>query len=105
MSTKPIVLAEQVIFVVGGANDAPGFKIVGDGRGGFKVVPVPGWNPEQAAELAAALKIVASAAQIKQPDASHAILNAAAKLASSEIAHLAGAPAAGAPATVVVVAL
>ena len=90
MSTKPIVLQEQVIFVIGGYTDAPGFKIVSDGHGGFKVVPIPGWNPELSAELGAAVRIIASTAQIKQPEASQAILNAATKLATSQISALAG---------------
>jgi hypothetical protein len=83
------VLAEAVIFVVGGTNDAPGFKIVPDGHGGFKVVPVPGWNPEQALELGAALKTVTSAARIKHAEGK-AILNAAMKLAQGELGSVIG---------------
>jgi hypothetical protein len=48
------------------------------------------------------LQVVASAAQIKQPEAAQAILNAVDKLASAQISHLTG-PAAGGQATVVVV--
>jgi hypothetical protein len=90
MGTRPVVIQEQAIIVIGGYTDAPGFKIVSDGHGGFKVVPIPGWNPEVSAELGAALRIVASAAQIKQPEASQAIMTAAAKLATSQIGALAG---------------
>jgi hypothetical protein len=102
MSSKPITLQEQVILVVGGTTDAPGFKIVPDGHGGFKVIPIPGWNPEQAVELGAALRVLASAARIKQPEASHAILNAAAKLANTELGLLAGAAGTGHTTVVVV---
>src|SRR6266702_8941780 len=102
MSTKPAPLQEQVIFVVGGGTDAPGYKIVSDGHGGFKVVPVPGWNPELALELGAALKIVTAVARIKTPDASQAILNAAAKVVSAGISHLPGAPAGGQNTVVIV---
>ena len=83
------ILAEVVLFIVGGANDAPGFKIVPDGHGGFKVVPVPGWNPEQALELAAALRVVSAAGRLKHPE-SHAIVNAAAKLVQGELRNLVG---------------
>jgi hypothetical protein len=75
---------------------------VSDGHGGIKIVPIPGWNPEQAAELGAALKVIASASRIRQPEASQAILSAASKLAGSEIGHLTGG--ASGQTTVVVVA-
>jgi len=90
MTPKAGVLAEEVIFVVGGANDAPGFKIVSDGHGGITVVPIPGWNPELSAQLGAALKVIASAANIRQPEASQAILGAATKLAHAEISRMVG---------------
>jgi|SRR3954447_1751769 hypothetical protein len=90
MSTKPAPLQEQAIIIVGGINDAPGFKLVSDGHGGYKRVPIPGWNPEQFAELAASLKVLASVGQIKQPDANKSIMTAAAKLANEGIAHLSG---------------
>jgi hypothetical protein len=90
MSTTPRPVAhENVIFVVGGANDAPGFKIVVV-NGHVKVVPVPGWGPEQMRELASALKIAGAAGSIKQPEASSAIMTAAANLAISQIGHLTG---------------
>jgi len=95
MSTKPAPLQQQAIIIVGGINDAPGFKLVPDGHGGYKVVPIPGWNPEQFAELAASLKVLASAGRIKQPEASKAIMTAATKLANDGIAHLTGGQAAG----------
>ena len=95
MTPQKGTLAEEVIFVVGGANDAPGFKIVSDGHGGITIVPIPGWNPEQAVELGAALKVIASAASIKQPEASKAILGAATKLAHAEIGRMVGKSAGG----------
>jgi hypothetical protein len=102
MSSKPVALQEQVIIVIGGYSDAPGFKIVSDGHGGFKIVPIPGWNPEQSMELGSALKVAAAASQIKQPEASQAILNAAAKLANAEIGRLVGSAGAGQTTVVVV---
>ena len=95
MSTKPAPLQEQAIIIIGGGTDAPGVKLVPDGHGGYKVVPVPGWHPEQFAELAASLKVLASVSRIKQPDASKAIMGAATKLANQGIAHLTGGQAAG----------
>lgn len=101
MATRPISLQEQTIYVVGGYSDAPGFKIVFDGNK-ITVVPIPGWDPEVALELAAALKVVAAGAQIKQPEAANAILTAATRLASAEIGRLTGG--AGAGHTTVIVA-
>ncbi len=95
MSTKPAPLQEQAIIIVGGGTDAPGFKLVPDGHGGYKVVPIPGWNPEQFAELGASLKILAQAGRIKQPEASKAIMTAVSKLANQGISHLSGGQAAG----------
>jgi len=95
MSTKPAPLQEQAIIIIGGGTDAPGFKLVPDGHGGYKVVPVPGWNPEQSLELSSSLKILAAAARLKQPEASKAIMTAANKLVNQGIAHLAGGQAAG----------
>jgi hypothetical protein len=77
------------ILVVGG-TDAPGFMIVPDGKGGYKIIPVPGWNPEQMRELSSALRVVAAAGRIKHAQASRTILNNAAKLAASEIHGLLG---------------
>jgi hypothetical protein len=95
MSTKPVALQEQAIIVIGSGTDAPGFKLVPDGHGGFKVVPLPGWGIEQFADLSAALKVLASAGRIKQPEASKAILTAANKITSQGISYLTGGQAAG----------
>src|SRR4051812_44305225 len=94
MSTKPVPLQEQAIIIIGG-TDAPGIKLVPDGHGGFRIEKVPGWNPEQSLELSSALRILSSAAKIKQPEASKAIMTAANKLVNQGIAHLAGGQAAG----------
>jgi hypothetical protein len=98
----PRVQQELTIFVVGGGTDAPGFKIVPDGKGGFKIVPVPGWNPEQMRELSSALRAVAVAGRIKHSKTSRAILNNATKLAASEIEGLLGKAEAGGKIAVVV---
>lgn len=82
-------LSQVVFFMVGGANDAPGFKIVPDGHGGFKVVPVPGWNPEQAVELGATLKALGSAGRLRRQEAG-SIVSSLGKLASGELHKLAG---------------
>jgi hypothetical protein len=78
-------LREMTIIVVGGANDAPGFKIVPDGHGGFKIVPVPGWDPQQMLELQQAVKIIAAAGRIKHERISHEILQSATRLVASEL--------------------
>ena len=92
MSTPHVPALQEVTFlVVGGVTDAPGFKIVSDGHGGFKIVPVPGWNPEQSLELGAALSVLSKAGRFKNAEASQAILTAAAKVAVTEVAKMAGA--------------
>ena len=103
MTPKTGPVAQEVIFVVGGANDAPGFKIVSDGHGGVTVVPIPGWGIEQSVELGAVLRIIASAANIKQPEASHSILGAATKLAHAEIGRLVGNTGAGQQQAIIII--
>jgi hypothetical protein len=88
---------EQLSFVIVGAGtDAPGWKLVPDGHGGWTIVPVPGWNPEQMVELGSALRVVSAAASLKHPEVSKTILNSVGKLVASELgpaidAHQAGA--------------
>ena len=48
-----------VSFLIIGGTDAPGIMILPDGHGGYKIVRVPGWNPEQMVELGAALDVLA----------------------------------------------
>lgn len=97
MATHPTapVLAENAIVIGPIGTDAGYLKIVSDGHGGFKIVRVPGWNPEGMHELGAALKAVAAALAIKDPHASSTVLNAAANLAHAEIGRAIGAQAAG----------
>ena len=92
MSSANIARQELVFFVVGGGTDAPGYKLVWDGHH-VKIVPVPGWNPEQMAELGAALRVISAAGRMKHPEGEN-ILNAAAKVAHSELSRTAG-PVAG----------
>jgi hypothetical protein len=78
---------EQLSFlIIGGETDAGGIRIVSDGKGGFKIIKVPGWNPEQMLELGSAIRVAASAARIKNPEVSRAVLNAVGKLTLSELA-------------------
>jgi hypothetical protein len=86
-------LREIEFLVVGGVNDAPGFKIVSDGHGGLKIVPVPGWNPEASRELQAALKVLGAVAGIKDEKVSQMVLSAVGALAQTEVTKLAGAKA------------
>jgi len=102
MSTKPAPLQERAIIIIGGGTDAPGYKLVPDGHGGYKVVPVPGWNPEAMLELSAALSILQQASRLKQPDASKGVMAAVSKIAQSGLTHLAGDQAGGT--TIVVMA-
>ena len=55
----------NIIITVGGFNDAPGFIIVSDGHGGFKIVKTPGWNPEVALEVNAGIAILREAQGLK----------------------------------------
>ena len=75
-----------VSFLIIGGTDAPGIMIVPDGHGGWKIVKVPGWNPEQMVELGSALEVVAAASRLKHPQVSQTILNSVGKLVESEIA-------------------
>ena len=102
MSSKPAALQERSIIIIGGGTDAPGFKLVPDGHGGYKVVPVPGWNPEAMAELSAAFSILQQASRLKQPDASKGAMAAVSKLVNDGLQHVVGDQAAGA--TVVIMA-
>jgi hypothetical protein len=88
MSTANLPRQEIVFFVVGAGSDAGGFKLVWDGHH-IKVVKVPGWNPEQMAELGDALKVISAAGRMKHPEAAN-ILNAAAKVAQNELNQVAG---------------
>jgi hypothetical protein len=76
----------EVSFLIIGGTDAPGIIIEPDGHGGWKIVRVPGWNPEQMVELGSALEVVAAASRLKHPEVSKTILNSVGKLVASEIA-------------------
>jgi hypothetical protein len=104
MTQAQIALQQTTIIVIGGYTDAPGFKIVSDGHGGFKIVPIPGWNPELAAELSSTLQIAARAGAIKETTPAQTILNTAANLAVQQVAKLAGGDAGAQGTTIVVVA-
>jgi hypothetical protein len=93
---------EATFLVVGEGTDAPGFRIVPDGKGGWKIVPVPGWDPEQMRELASAVRVVAAAGRIKHAAVSRRILKSAADHALTEIGGLIGKEARGAQAVIVV---
>jgi hypothetical protein len=88
MSTPNLEQQEVVFFVVGAGTDAPGYKLVWDGHR-IKVVPVPGWDPEQMAELGAALRVISAAGRMKHPEG-QTILKAAAQVAQSELSRTAG---------------
>jgi hypothetical protein len=75
----------QVSFLIIGGTDAGGIRIVPDGHGGYKIVKVPGWNPEQMVELGHLIDVVSAAGRLKHPEVSQAILKAAGKLITSEI--------------------
>ena len=94
-------LHQAAIYITGG-TDAPGIVIVPDGHGGYVVKRVPGWNPEQMVELSSALKVLAAASRLKQFDVAKTIVDAAARLAQSELGHVVGGEhGAGAPIVVV----
>lgn len=75
-----------VSYLIIGGTDAPGIMIVPDGHGGYKIVRVPGWNPEQMVELGAALEVVSGAGRLKHPEVSQALLKNVSKLVESELA-------------------
>jgi hypothetical protein len=85
---------EVVILVVGGLTDGPGFKLVSDGHGGFKVVPIPGWEPEVMRELGAALRALTAGAHIKSAEGA-SIVNLASKIVQAKVQHQLGHAAAG----------
>ena len=75
----------QVSFLIMGGTDAGGIRIVPDGHGGYKIVKVPGWNPEQMVELGRLIDVVSAAGRLRHPEVSQAILKAAGKLITAEI--------------------
>jgi hypothetical protein len=87
--------------VIGEGTDAPGIRLVPDGKGGWKIEKVPGWNPEQMAELGSALKAVEAGGRLKNATASKAILDHAAGLAQTELSGVLGKQAAAADVVVV----
>jgi hypothetical protein len=91
----------NVSFLLIGGTDAPGIQIVPDGHGGWKIVRVPGWNPEQMVELGSVIQVVAAAGHIKEAKPSQAILKAAGPLVSAQLDTVLGKE--GADAHVVVV--
>ncbi len=72
--------------IVGGGTDGGGFKIVPDGKGGWKIVPIPPWNPEAVSQFASLVTIVAEAGRLRSPEASQAILKVATQLVATELA-------------------
>jgi hypothetical protein len=95
---------ETAFIIVGGGTDAPGWALVPDGHGGWKIVRVPGWNPEQMVELGAALTVVAAGGRIKNPKVSKVIVDSAAELVASEIGNLVAGAKLGAGNVVVIAA-
>ncbi|HVN60773.1 MAG TPA: hypothetical protein VMT59_05895 [Gaiellaceae bacterium] len=85
MPPTPRTAAYEFI-IVGGETDAGGFKIVPDGKGGWKIVPIPPWNPEAVLQFASAVRIVAEAGRLRAPQAQQTILKAATALVGSELA-------------------
>ena len=63
------------IIIVGG-NDAPGIQLVPDGHGGWKIVRIPGWNPEAMVDLANGLAVISAAAKLRTPDLAQKVINA-----------------------------
>jgi hypothetical protein len=92
----------NVSFLVIGGTDAPGIQIVPDGHGGWKIVRVPGWNPEQMVELGSAIRVAAAAGHIKESKVSQSILKSAAPLVSAELDKVLGQQPDGANVVVVV---
>jgi hypothetical protein len=95
---------EMMSFIIVGGTDAPGWRLVPDGKGGWKLERVPGWNPEQMLELSSVLEVVSAAGRIKNAQVSKSILNSAAKLASAEIGNILGGAAAKGGVVAVIVA-
>ncbi len=76
---------QQIIFIGQEGSDAGGFRIVPDGKGGWKIEKVPGWNPEGMSEVGAALQVLGRAAVLKNARVSKSILKSAANLANEEL--------------------
>jgi len=78
------------IIVIGGKNDAPGFQLVPDGHGGWKIKRIPGWNPEQMADLAHSLEIIGEASQLKTAGVAEQVINSVGALVQKQLGEHAG---------------
>jgi hypothetical protein len=92
----------NVSFLIVGGTDAPGIQLVPDGHGGWKIVRVPGWNPEQMLDLASIVQATAAGARVKDAKLSQTVLNAAAPAVGAELSKVLGKQAEGANVVVVV---
>lgn len=72
------------MFIVHGGSDAGGWQLVPDGHGGFKIVKVPGWQPEQIREITAALEAVSAVTRV-EGRLSSAVASTAGKFAAEQM--------------------
>lgn len=79
------------ITIIGG-TDAPGIQIVPDGHGGYIIKRVPGWNPEQMADLALGLNVITAASQLKTAELAEQVMKSVGGFVEGQLGeHIAGA--------------
>lgn len=79
------------ITIIGG-TDGPTIQLVPDGHGGFVVKRIPGWNPEQLADLAAGLQVITAASRLKTAGVAEQAYKSVGSLIEKQLGeHVAGA--------------
>jgi len=71
--------------VIGGQTDAPGWIITVDSNGKIHIKRTPGWNPEQFAELNAAISILKEATKLKTPGLAEKVAGTVMDLAQKQL--------------------
>jgi hypothetical protein len=71
-------------------TDAGGVRIVPDGHGGWRIIKVPGWNPESMFELANSLEVISAASRLKTSGLAEAAIKSVGGFVEKQLAEHAG---------------
>jgi hypothetical protein len=84
---RNIMVTKQALtsIIIVGGTDAPGIQLVPDGHGGWKIVRIPGWNPEAMVDLANGLAVISAASKLKAPGLAQQVINAVGSFVQKQI--------------------